>query len=256
MATTTPTPLQFKSYKGGERRAEFEGLLYSIKRRGDSDTIEVSVRYPGDKQFTDLGSGSTFEEAAVVATTHATTEDPEVEETEDAPHLAPSFVQQGSGDETLKQVLDSISGLDDDAEVAQAVTQGVIDTPERVADRDAKAAKKEADQVKRAAKAAAPKVAAPAVDPVELVFAPFKGDNDEHRAKGARHAYRIAHAQAGGFYAQQRTCAWTNIAGKCNTFDEARDLAQRYENGAKQLSHRALIGVAYAKAIAALDGSK
>lgn len=259
MATTTTTTtraLEFKSYKGGERRAEGDdGSVYSIKREGD-DLFAASVRLPGEKKFTPLGGGTgkAVREAVDAHYAGQAAED----------HRAPTFVQAGSGT-PLAEVLESIPDPDRDAEVAQAVKQGSADGKAieftakligtQVHPGEGNPAKAVAKASNGKAKRAMRNNGMTQVEPVgALVFEPFKGDEDDQRAKGARHAYKITHAESGGFYVMQRTVGWTNVAGKCDTFEQAEDLANRYERGARQLSHRAFAGLPYAKAIAKLDG--
>jgi len=88
----------------------------------------------------------------------------------------------------------------------------------------------------------------------QLVFEPFKGDETDLRAKGAgRHAYRITHTSAGWYAEQKGGSAWTPVGGLCGTQAEAADLVARYEGGARQLSHRAFVGLPYKEAVAKLE---
>lgn len=261
--TTTTTTLEFKSYKGGERRAVAEnGNTYSIVRK-DEGVFDTRVQQPGQKGWTPLGTSDAkgarhladdhLAAAQVEAPAYVTGERPDLQATQEAAPQPPTFVQEGASDRTVAEVLDSI--VDPEVEDVRRLVAQTDDAA-------AKASKRVDDQAKRAAQKAekakatkAAKVGQPAPAPVELQFEAFRGDEADKRAKGARHVYRVTHASSGAYYAAQRQSAgFTHIAGKCETEAEAMDLAQRYENGARQLSHRQFNGMPYAKAIAQLDG--
>ena len=57
-------------------------------------------------------------------------------------------------------------------------------------------------------------------------------------------------------YAEQKggqSGAFTPVGGKCATKAQADDLANRYEGGARQLSHKAFRGLPYKEAVAKLQ---
>lgn len=94
---------------------------------------------------------------------------------------------------------------------------------------------------------------APAKPAGQLDFQPHKADDNDLRAKGAgRHAYRLSHTGGVWFAEQKGGSAWTAVGGPCTTQAEAQDLVQRYEGGARQLSHAAYRGLPYAEVVAKL----
>lgn len=77
-----------------------------------------------------------------------------------------------------------------------------------------------------------------------------------HTARGGDRMYRVAQQGDGGvWFASQRgyNGTYTPIAGACTTAAQAQDLAQRYEGGARQLSHRGYRDLAYKEAVAKLE---
>lgn len=262
-SNTTTSTLQFKSYKGGERRST-DGA-YRVRKLDDSTWVaerrnvqEHGGRTMGASAWEALGSGETSGQAEMVAEQIAT--NPALPGTAARPSEnpdnfdvangePPSFVQQGASDETVADVLASIP----DPEVEDV--RRLVAQTDAAAKTVAKVAAKADSAAKRGAKAAATKAANANLAPVELVFAPHRGDEDDKRAKGSKRTFRVQRGQAGGYYAAQRgTGGWTPIAGKCHTEAEALDLCTRYEGGAAQLSHRDYQGMPYAQAVAKLDG--
>ena len=89
---------------------------------------------------------------------------------------------------------------------------------------------------------------------VELAFEQWRDDTHQWRARGGRHHYRITRTGDREYYAAQKGgSAYTPIGGVCTTKAQAEDLAQRYENGAPQLSHRAYRDLPYKEAVAKLE---
>lgn len=107
----------------------------------------------------------------------------------------------------------------------------------------------------RPAKKAAPAKAAPTVKKLpkagKLTWEE-KGDDGLLQANGARHQYRVKEGSAGGYFATQRLAKggkWVHVAGRCNTVDEAKELAGYVEGGATWLSYQNMVGIPYAKVV-------
>lgn len=253
---TTTTTLKFKSFKGGEFRATEGGDTYRV-RKLDADTWAAEVKVAGATNWEPLGAGSTKDEAAMVADTFATA--PVVSRPESR---APRMVQQGDTDETVEQVLASIPDPDRDAEIAEAVKQGVTEEPTtgpkaraKANGKTKRAAKKASKQAKGAKGVTVKGGSLPAhVAGQPLEFVPWRGDDNELRAKGADHlafphVYRIL-VQDTGVYAQQRRRKdFYHIAGRCDTMEQAMHLCELFEAGNRELSHQKMFGVHYAAAL-------
>lgn len=119
--------------------------------------------------------------------------------------------------------------------------------------------KRPAKGIKAAAEAAQPAAAEKPAgrawhEPVQLAFEQWRDDAHQWRARGGgRYVYRITRTGDREFYAAQKGgSAFTPIGGVCTTKAQAEDLAQRYENGAPQLSHRQYRELPYKAAVAKL----
>lgn len=70
-------------------------------------------------------------------------------------------------------------------------------------------------------------------------------------AEGARHLYRVHQGDDGGWYGQQKlkVGSWANMAGKCDTREDAQQLAGWNEAGAVWLAYRDVAGVEFANLV-------
>ncbi|MCG5431796.1 hypothetical protein LV457_05755 [Mycobacterium sp. MYCO198283] len=91
--------------------------------------------------------------------------------------------------------------------------------------------------------------------PVQLAFEQWRDDANQWRARGGgRYVYRITRTGDREYHAAQKGgSAFTPVGGVCTTRAQAEDLAQRYENGAPQLSHRQYRDLPYREAVAKLE---
>ncbi|MEO3757312.1 hypothetical protein ABGB19_03345 [Mycobacterium sp. B14F4] len=76
-----------------------------------------------------------------------------------------------------------------------------------------------------------------------------------HTARGGDRMYRVAQGDGGAWFASQRgfNGTYTPVAGLCTTIAQAQELAQRYENGERHLSHRGYRDLPYKEAVAKLE---
>jgi hypothetical protein len=88
--------------------------------------------------------------------------------------------------------------------------------------------------------------------PAKLTFEAKGEDGDLLMAAGARHQYRVKEGASGGWFAEQRLAKggkWVHVAGRCDTAEQAKELAGMVEAGATWLSYQKFAGIAYAKVI-------
>lgn len=124
-------------------------------------------------------------------------------------------------------------------------------TPAKAAPAEKPAAAPAPAPAKAADKPAAAAKLLPAT-PGELTFAPKSEKDPTPMAVGAKYTYRIQEGASGGFFASLRTTTggkWVNVAGRCETVEQAQKLAGWAEGGAFWLTYAKFQGVPFATVV-------
>jgi hypothetical protein len=90
-------------------------------------------------------------------------------------------------------------------------------------------------------------------NPAALTWAPKSEEDPTPTAIGTKYTYRLSEGTKGGWFAELRTTSggrWVNVAGRCETREEAQTLCRYVESGCMWLTYAKLQGTAFADVIA------